>query len=57
MSTQDIRRKINWMSREAIVKLLESYGIACYDTESTEDLEQALFENVYDGTISEDELE
>jgi hypothetical protein len=40
------------MSRERVKEILESYGFAVYDSETTEELREALFENVKDGTIS-----
>ena len=46
-----IRRTINWMERSEIVTILENYGFCCYDSETTEELRKALFENVDDGTI------
>ena len=33
---------INWMNRDQIVAELESEGFACYDSESTDDLREAL---------------
>lgn len=56
--SQDLRTRINWMSREQIVGLLEGQaGIQCYDDESLEELKEALFVNVEDGTIELDEDE
>lgn len=52
----DARRQINWMEREEIVQVLENYGFCCYDSETTESLRNALFENVEDGTIPKWEL-
>lgn len=48
---QAIHARINWMDREEVVALLENVGIACYDSESTDELRDALRENVMDGTI------
>ena len=48
---QDIHKAINWLDREKVVKILEDYGFACYDSESTDDLKNALRENIADGTI------
>lgn len=53
---QKIHTKINQMSRKQIVKLLESYGFACYDREPTSDLREALRANVQDGTIPTEAL-
>lgn len=52
----DIRRQINWMEREEIVTVLENYSFCCYDSETTDSLRDALFENVEDGTIPKWEL-
>ncbi len=52
----DIRRTINWMEREEIVKILEHYGFCCYDSETTDFLRDELFNNVDDGTIPKWEL-
>ena len=48
--------KINWLEREQIVELLESIGIACYDSESTKTLREALLANVEDGSIDEADI-
>lgn len=52
----DIRRQINWMEREEIVRVLENYGFCCYESETTDELREALFVNVEDGTIPKWEL-
>jgi len=44
-------RRINWLGRNQIVELLESVCIACYDSESTDELREALQSNIEDGTI------
>lgn len=46
-----IRRKINWLNRQEIVTILEDNGFQCYDSETTDELREALFSNVEDGTI------
>lgn len=48
---QSYHTAINWMERETIVQHLEGVGIACHDNESTDELREALRENVMDGTI------
>lgn len=48
---QEIHKAINWLDREKIVEILESYGFACYDKETTDELRDALRENIADGTI------
>lgn len=52
----NLATKINWLDRSEIVEILESYGFAVYDSESTDDLREALRANVDDGTISESVL-
>jgi hypothetical protein len=42
---------IIWMDREQVVELLEGAGLACYDSETTDELREALAQNVMDGTI------
>lgn len=42
---------INVLSRKEIVDILNDYGFACYDTESTEELRRALVVNIEDETI------
>lgn len=51
MPNNDIWRQLNWLSREQIVAILESYSFQCYDSESTDDLREALRQNIEDGTI------
>ena len=48
---QETHTRINWLDREDIVKILENYGFACYDSESTDALRDALRSNIADGTI------
>lgn len=55
--SQDIHKAINWLDREKVVKILEGYGFACYDSESTDDLKSALRENIIDGTIDSSVLD
>lgn len=50
----DLRRDINWLDRSEIQELLEGAGFAVYDTESDEDLKEALFEAVESGDITLD---
>jgi len=47
----DLARDLNWLERPKIVEILEAYGFACYDRESTDELRDALRENILDGTI------
>lgn len=49
---QKYHTAINWMDRSQITKILEDYGFAVYDSESTDELREALRNNVVDGTIS-----
>lgn len=48
---QEIHKAINWLDRAKIVEILEDYGFACYDHESTDDLREELRVNIMDGTI------
>lgn len=49
---QNIHKAINWLDRKQIVEILENYGFACYDSESTDELRDALRANIEDGTIN-----
>jgi len=51
--SQSTLTAINWMDRDEIVTLLEGYGFAVYDDESTATLRAALISNVEDGSIDE----
>jgi hypothetical protein len=51
--SQETHKKINNLSRNQIQAILENFGFACYDSESTDDLRSALVENIIDGTIEE----
>ncbi len=51
MPNNDISQQLNWLSRERIVAILESYSFQCYDSESADDLREALRQNIEDGTI------
>jgi hypothetical protein len=55
-NSQEIRTAINWLDRSRIVKLLESASIHCGDDEDLEELKDALFENIEDGTIPSSEV-
>lgn len=50
---QSTHTQINWMDRGAIISVLEQYGFACCDSESTELLRETLRDNIMDGTIDE----
>lgn len=47
---------VSKMDRERVVELLEGISIACYDDESTEELREALIENVKDGNLDRDDV-
>ena len=49
--SESTRQAIGWMDRGEIAKILEGYGFAVYDDESTSTLRDALLANVEDGTI------
>lgn len=34
---QEIHKTINWLGRDEIIAILERYGVASYDAESTDD--------------------
>ena len=57
MASQAVWRKINWMSRSKMVAILEKYGFAVYEDESTQSIRNSLAANVDDGTIPEWELD
>jgi hypothetical protein len=50
---QALHMVINQLSRTQTIAILENHGFACYDSESTDDLEEALRSNIEDGTIDE----
>lgn len=54
---QETHTAINWLSRDKIVALLEGNGMACDDSESTDDLKATLIQCVEDGDIPLDMLE
>jgi hypothetical protein len=54
---QDVRTRINQLSRDRIQEIFEAYGYAVYDSESTEQLREALQIDVEDGTIPDSELD
>lgn len=47
----NITERINQLSRKRVQDILEQFGFAVYDTESTDVLKEALLTNVQDGTI------
>lgn len=53
MKEKNLRTCINWLTREQLKELLEGNGLAVFDSESTEDLGEALFECVEAGDIDE----
>ena len=53
---QRIHTAINWLKREQIVTLLEGNSIACYDSESTDDLKATLIQCIEDGDIAPEDL-
>lgn len=54
---QSTHTAINWLERKRIVELLEENGMACYDSESTDDLRDILRQCIEDGDISPDAVE
>ena len=53
---QKVHTAINWLSRDQVVSLLEGNGMACYDTESIDDLKESLRACIEDGDISPEDL-
>lgn len=48
----DVVRRVHRMGREQMVRVLEDVAcIQCYDRETTDELREALFANLADGTI------
>lgn len=47
---------INDLTRPALVQLLENYGFAVYDSETSRTLREAVHANYEDGTISGDDI-
>jgi hypothetical protein len=54
--SDEISRRVRWMERKEIETVLENYGFACYYSETTEKLEEALIRAVEDGDIPKWEL-
>ena len=54
--TLNVRECINWLSREKITELLEENGMQVFESESTDELEEALFQSVDSGDIPEDAI-
>jgi hypothetical protein len=48
---QETHTYINWLERDQIVELLLLFGFDANDAQSTDELREALRENVKDGTI------
>lgn len=51
------RSRLNWMDRSEVEALLYAVGIACYESETTDELRDAVAANIEDGTIPEDALD
>lgn len=54
---QELHDRARKVSREKVVEALEGVGIACYESESTDELREALVANILDGTLTEDALD
>ena len=54
--TQKIHTAINWLSRQQIVELLESNGMACYDSEDTDSLRATLAQCIEEDEIAPNDL-
>lgn len=55
-ASDDIAAAVRRLGRSQLETLLERHGFACYESESTETLEEAVRVNVADGTIPFDDL-
>jgi len=55
--TQPQFTKVNWLGREKMVEILERHGFAVYDHEPTEDLKEALVQEIEAGGIDFSELD
>lgn len=53
----DVRSRLNWLSRADLETLLEDVGIACYESESNDELRAAVAANIEDGTIDGEALD
>ena len=53
MDKESLLIAVNMMTRNDIIVTLESVSIQCYDHETTEELREALRQNVLDGTVTE----
>ena len=51
MPSRDTASTLNWAERDKIIEIMESYGFACHDSEDTDELRDALRQNIDDGTI------
>jgi len=54
--SRDCERELNWKDRDEIQQILEDYGFAVYESESTDEIRSALWDNINDGTIPESVL-
>ena len=51
-----LAEKVNWLKRREIENLLIGVGIQPYDSESTDELREALLANLVDGTITPEDI-
>lgn len=57
MLSKEVEKALNWCSRAKLQDILERHGFAVYDSETTEELREAVKVNIEDGTIAEDALD
>jgi hypothetical protein len=53
---KNLRACINWLDRKDMVSMIEGIGSAVYESESTEDIRDTLFECVQSGDIDEQSI-
>lgn len=57
ISSRNLWKKVNWMDRDDIVRILEDNGFACHDHETDDNLREALVTNIQDNTIDDSVLD
>jgi len=53
----DVRSRLNWLDRAELEEILVAACIQCYSTESDEDLRDAIYCNISDGTLDAEILD
>lgn len=52
-----LREKLNWKDRHELEIILESIGIACHESESDDELRDAIIANIEDNTLDPSVME